>query len=178
MFRPRALIRLALLLLGLALVVVPVFEAAPLAAKRRAAPAVPPELRIVSVSLSPASYTAGDGTLDFTIEIELPRDLGPEVLLEVSSLISSPSKRSMRFLSSRQPIEPDTEGVSTAPRGQDEAKPRVEVTLTWDGLDQARQPAASGAYTYEIRAKLLAMSEAGPRTHMVSWPKRGTVVIK
>src|SRR3982751_1831049 len=75
------------------------------AAKRKRGPVTPPELKIVSVALAPQAYVVGDGTLDFTIDLELPKDVGRHLLLEVSTLISSPSMRSMRFLSNRQSIE-------------------------------------------------------------------------
>jgi len=131
-------------------------------------PATEPDLRIVLVTLSTDSYVPGQGMLDVAVEVELPSYLDGEMLLEVSSLISSPSKRSMRFLSSRQPIAmPLPDGAS-----------RMTVTLTWDGADQHEQAVGQGRYTYEIKAKLLAVSEKGPRTLMNSWPKRGTIEIK
>jgi hypothetical protein len=81
----------------------------------------------------------------------------------------------MRFLSDRQPLEFPVEAEQAeAPGG----KPRVLVKLIWDGTDQARQPVMSGLYRYEVRAKLLAVGESGPRTQMVSWPKRGTLEVK
>lgn len=155
-----------------ALVVLLVFALTSLAdlasAKRRPAFRPEPDLRIVSVSLSHPSYSPQDGPLDFSIEVELPKELDGATILEVSSLITSPSKRSLRFLSSRQPINADQ------PAGQ----LRMGVTLTWDGTDQARQPAEGGRYHYEVRAKLLAVSEKGPRTQMVSWPRRGVLEVK
>jgi len=131
-------------------------------------PATEPDLRIVLVTLSTDSYVPGQGMLDVAVEVELPSYLDGEMLLEVSSLISSPSKRSMRFLSARQPIAmPLPDGGS-----------RMTVTLTWDGADQHEQAVGQGRYTYEIKAKLLAVSEKGPRTLMNSWPKRGTIEVK
>jgi hypothetical protein len=138
------------------------------AAKRRAAPRPEPDLRIISVTTSHSSYSPQEGPLDFSIEVALPKELDGATILEVSSLITSPSKRSLRFLSSRQPVSAD---VSTGPL-------RMGITLTWDGTDQGRQPVESGKYHYEVRAKLLAVSEKGARTQMVSWPKRGTIDVK
>jgi len=146
------------------------------AAKRKRGPIIPPELKIVSVLIAPPSYVPGDGTLDFTIEIELPKETDRHLLLEVSTLISSPSMRSMRFLSSRQSIDKPEQGVSAAPITN--SKPRIEVTLTWDGMDQAKELAGTGTYDYEIRAKLLAIGENGVRTHMNAWPKRGTLMLR
>jgi hypothetical protein len=85
------------------LVLTGLFLVTPAAGAKRP-PATEPDLRIIRVTLSPDSYVSGQGTLDVAIEIELPTYLDGGMLLEVSSLISSPSKRSMRFLSSRQPI--------------------------------------------------------------------------
>jgi hypothetical protein len=118
--------------------------------------------------MSPEAYVAGQGAMDMAVVVELPSDLDGEMLLEVSSLISSPSKRSMRFLSARQPITmPLPDGAS-----------RTTVTLTWDGTDQHEQAVGQGRYAYEIKAKLLTVSGKGPRTLMHSWPKRGAIEIK
>ncbi len=135
-------------------------------AKRR--PVVEPDLRIVQVVLSNANYVPGQGMLDLAVEIELPSEMNGEMLLEVSSLISSPSQRSMRFLSTREPV----------PTPPSEGSPRMTVTLSWDGADQHEKPVGQGVYTYEIKAKLLAVGEKGPRTLMLSWPKRGTIEVK
>ena len=136
------------------------------AAKRPPAPE--PDLRIIQVTTSTDSFVPGQGTLDLAIEVDLPTYLDGDILLEVSSLISSPSKRSMRFLTSRQPVTvPQANGAS-----------RVSVTLTWDGTDQRAQAVGSGRYSYEVRAKLLTVGEKGPRTLMLSWPKRGVIDVK
>ena len=142
------------------------------AAKRKPARVTPPDLRIVAVTVSPNPYTPGAGSVDFAVDIELPLDIAEGTLLEVSSLLSSTSMSAVRFLSNRQPVTILESGHS------DEAKPRVAITLVWDGTDQSKQPAQSGRYEYEIRAKLLTSGENGARTHMNSWPKRGTLVVK
>lgn len=140
---------------------------APTAGAKRP-PAHEPDLRIVQVTLSTDSYVPGQGMLDVAVEIELPTYLDGEILLEVSSLISSPSKRTMRFLANRQPVAlPQADGTS-----------RITVTLTWDGTDQHEHRVGQGRYTYEIKAKLLAVSEKSPRTLMISWPKRGAIDVK
>lgn len=146
------------------------------AAKRKRGPVIPPELKIVSVLIAPTSYAPGQGTLDFTIEIELPKDTDRHLMLEVSTLISSPSMRSMRFLSNRQSLEKQERGVSAAQAP--DSKSRVKVVLAWDGMDQSKELAGTGIYDYEIRAKLLAVGENGVRTHMNAWPKRGTLALK
>ncbi|HEV8539875.1 MAG TPA: hypothetical protein VGQ60_01820 [Nitrospiraceae bacterium] len=136
-------------------------------AKRKPAPRPEPQLRIISVVAPSGSYSPQSGPLEFTIQVQLPKELDGATILEVSSLISSPSKRSMRFLSSRQPVS----------LPQSSELPRLTAILTWDGMDQNRQP-AQGRYNYEIEAKLLTVGEKGLRTHMVAWPKRGTVEVK
>lgn len=147
-----------------------------LAVKRKKGPVIPPELKITSVAIEPTTYVPGNGTLNFAIEIELPKSVDRDLLLEVSALISSPSMRSMRFISSRQPVEKATQGVS-AESSSNDTKPRLEMLLVWDGLDQSKELVGVGTFDYEIRAKLLTVGENGARTHMNAWPKRGTVVL-
>jgi len=140
---------------------------APAAGAKRP-PAIEPDLRIIQVTMSTDAYVPGQGMLGVAVEVELPSYLDGEMLLEVSSLISSPSKRSMRFLSARQPITIPLPGGAS----------RMTVTLTWDGADQHEQVVGQGRYAYEIKAKLLAVGEKGPRTLMNSWPKRGAIEVK
>jgi hypothetical protein len=166
----------AVLLTGL--ILVSPFQADVEAAKRKSVPVTPPELRIVTVSALPDPYKPGAGVVDFNIEVELPKEVGQGTLLEVSSLVSSPSMSSMRFLAIRQPLSPESSEEATTMSHPGAVKPRVSVTLTWDGMDQSKQLAESGRYHYEIRAKLLAVGENGPRTQMNSWPKRGTLTVK
>lgn len=201
----QAIPRMLAAVLGGAMLLV-LLQAGVAEAKRKPEPKTPPDLRIISVTASPESYSPGNGTLEFAIEVELPKDIAGDTILEVSSLISSPSKRSMRFLSSRQPVDarlPSTSSTAmespessrqggpgeSTPAGGPEARavlqssaesppPRIAVTLTWDGTDQTKQLVEHGRYSYEVRAKLLAVGEKGPRTQMVSWPKRGTLEIK
>nr|MBI3611626.1 hypothetical protein [Nitrospirota bacterium] len=144
-------------------------------AKRKVPYRPQPDLRILSIAPSPISYSLQSGPLNMAIEIELPKDLDGATILEVSSLISSPSKRSMRFLSNRQPVGATAQ---SNPNPLSESKPQLTVTLTWDGTDQNQKVVEPGTYSYEVRAKLLAVGEKGPRTQMVSWPKRGTVEVK
>lgn len=146
-------------------------------AKRKPVQRSQPDLRILSITASPEFYTPQAGSLDFAIEIELPKDLDGATILEVSSLISSPSRRSMRFLSNRQPAG-TASALASSHAGQPEGKPRIAVKLTWDGTDQTRQVVENGKYSYEVRAKLLAVGEKGPRTKMVSWPKRGIIEVR
>ena len=124
------------------------------------------------LKISPNPYTTSGGFVEFSTLVQLPRELNGANILEVSYLVSSPSKTSIRFLSVRKPLE-------SASGSQDASEPaRVSVFLTWDGLDHTKAPAEAGLYSYELRAKLLSNGEKGPRTQMVSWPKRGTLEIR
>ena len=102
------------------------------------------------------------------IDVELPKNLSNVDLLEVSSTISFPSKRSIRFLYSRHPIEEAVVSGGT---------PKIRTTLLWDGKDQTNQWVSAGTYTYEIRAKLMANTDGPPRTKMVSLRVRGELEV-
>ncbi|HZH48528.1 MAG TPA: hypothetical protein VFD86_02050 [Nitrospira sp.] len=110
--------------------------------------------------------------MEFSTLVQLPKELNGATILEVSSLVSSPSKTSIRFLSIRKPLV----SPSSPQDGVEHA--RISVVLTWDGMDHKKAPAEAGLYQYELRAKLLSNGEKGPRTQMVSWPKRGTLEVK
>jgi hypothetical protein len=140
--------------------------------KPNRAPRPEPELKILDLKVSPTPYTISSGSLQFSALVQLPKELNGATLLEFSSFITSPSKNSLRFLTARKPLEPHAASTDGA------APPRIAVLLTWDGLDQKKIPAGAGLYNFEVRAKLLANGEKGPRTQMVAWPKRGTIEVK
>ena len=141
-------------------------------AKPHQAPRPEPELKILDLNVSPNPYTISSGSLQFSALVQLPKELNGATLLEVSSFITSPSKNSLRFLTTRKPLEPHAASTDGA------AAPQISVLLTWDGLDQKKILSGAGLYQFEVRAKLLANGEKGPRTQMVAWPKRGTVEVK
>lgn len=149
-------------------------------AKRKPVQRHEPDLRIVAVTASPEPYSPGSGSLDLAVEVQLPKELNGATLLEVSWLISSQSKRSLRFISNRQTVtvQPASDPPLTAQTAADSSPGRIVVKLNWDGTDQTKQLVESGRYHYEVRAKLLAVGENGPRTQMVAWPKRGTLEVK
>jgi hypothetical protein len=140
--------------------------------KKRRAPRPEPELKILELKITPNPYTVSAGSVEFAALVQLPKELNGATLLEVSSLVTSPSKKSIRFLSIRKPLEPHS-----APE-QGAELPRVSIVLVWDGMDHTKAPAEAGLYRYELRAKLLANDEKGPRTQIVAWPKRGTLEVK
>jgi len=131
-----------------------------------------PELKIVDLKMDPLPFEPGNGPLQIMVTVQLPKELDEAFILEVTSLISSPSKTSLRFLTHRQPVE-----IPQGEEGQAD-RSRLSVELLWDGQDHRKQQAAAGIYSYEVRTKLLADSEKGPRTIMVAWPKRGTLEVK
>ncbi len=143
--------------------------------KRKPFPPKEPDLKIAHVTVAPVPYSPAHGPLAFTVTVDLPKELDGANLLEVSSLVSSPSKTSLRFLSTRQPVEPRQHSDNP---DQHDLPPRMSVTLSWDGTDHTKQVVSAGSYHYEIRAKLLTIGEKGPRTSMTAWPKRGIVEVK
>lgn len=161
-------------------------DAAQAARKSKAAPKKEPDLRIVDVRIKPVPYVPSRGELQFTLAIDLPSDVERTSLLEVTCLLSSPSKTSLRFLTYRQPVAPMLDAIGyQAPRPSPAGdhpnrgpSPRVTVTLNWDGKDHTRQEAQAGQYRYELRAKIIGDGDSTPRTLTVSWPKRGTMEVK
>jgi len=131
-----------------------------------------PELKIVTLNIAPTPYTLGNGPLQFSVTVQLPKEVDRDMILEVTSLISSPSKTSLRFLTHRQavPIPSTTDGETE--------RSKVSVELAWDGQNHRKQLSGVGTYSYEVRTKLLANGEKGLRTVMVAWPKRGTLEVK
>jgi hypothetical protein len=168
-------VRSWVLFVGLCLLIGPL---AAEGAKRQHRDIKPPDLKILSVSLTPAPYSPMNGPMEIAVEVELPQSVQDNALLEVTSLITSPSKRSLKFLADRQPVKQILTPTLAASPNSQESKPHVNLLLTWDGTDQTKQPVQTGRYDYEVRAKLLEMSDKGPRTQMVSWPKRGVLEVK
>ena len=166
---------LALWFVGLCLLLGPLMAEA---AKRQHRDVRPPDLKILSVSLTPAPYSPTNGPMEIAVEVELPHSVQDGTLLEVSSLITSPSKRSLKFLADRQPVKHILSAVPSASSTPADGKPHVNLLLTWDGKDQSKQLVQTGRYDYEVRAKLLEVSDKGPRTQMVAWPKRGVLEVK
>lgn len=161
-------------------------EAAEAARKSKAAPKKEPDLRIVDVRIKPVPYVSSHGELQFTLAIDLPPDVERTAMLEVTCLLSSPSKTSLRFLAYRQPIDPLLQAIGyraprPSPAGDTHDRgpsPRVTVTLSWDGKDHTKQQTQPGQYRYELRAKIIGDGDNTPRTLTVSWPKRGTMDVK
>ena len=133
---------------------------------KRKKPIPKPLLKIVDITTAPVPFAPGHGPMALTVTVELPKKLDQFDVLEVSSLISVPTRRSVRFLVSRQPLNKVI--------GED-GKTHVKTTLLWDGKDQTRQHVRQGTYTYEARAKLMAREEGFIRAKIVSPYARGTL---
>ena len=127
-----------------------------------------PALKILEVASAPSPFEVGMGELTFSVVVELPKRLNGANLLEISALISSPTKRSMRFISQRIPLVVE---------GQSHGNPRVHTTLIWNGRNQEQELVGAGVYRYEVRAKLMDEQGNGPRTKVVSLRSRGTVEV-
>ena len=137
-------------------------------AKRKKRRYTPPPLKILDISTSPIPFVPGNEPLAITVDVGLPKNLSDVDLLEVSSLISFPSKRSIRFLYDRLPIK---EVVDSG------GKSKISTTLLWDGRDQTKRLVTPGTYKYEIRAKLMSNKHGPPRTKMVSLRVRGELEV-
>lgn len=136
------------------------------AKRKRRSP--PPPLKIVDITTSPVPFAPGHEPMTITVTVELPEKLEKFDLLEVSSLISVPTRRSIRFLVRRQIL--DTVIVKGG-------KPRMTTTLLWDGKDQTRKHVPQGTYSYEARAKLMAHEEGFAKAKIVSPLARGTLEV-
>jgi hypothetical protein len=136
-------------------------------AKRKRRAAAPP-LKIIDISTSPTPYVLGGEPLALTIEVEIPKNLKEDDLVEVSSFISFPSKRSIRFLSSRHPVSSSI---------KDGKRPKVQTTLFWDGTDHTKQQVEAGIYQYEVKAQVLSNQSHGFQTKLVSFRARGTLEV-
>lgn len=139
--------------------------------KRSRVPRPEPELKIIDLKITPIPFTPENGPLEFSVTVQLPKQFDGATVLEVSSLISSPSKTSLRFLSQRQELSPQ-------PPENTGDRQNISLILTWDGQDQTKQRTPAGTYAYEVRTKLLTNGEKGLRTSVVAWPKRGTLEVK
>src|ERR1043165_5511968 len=83
-----------------------------------------PELKVLELKITPNPYTVSAGSMEFSALVQLPRERDGATILELPSLVPSPSKTSIRFLSLRKPLEvPAATPISTEP-------PKVPVVLT------------------------------------------------
>src|SRR5438094_10290087 len=134
-----------------------------------------PDLKIVSVEATPLPFFLNEHPLTLTITVALPKSLPGGALLDVTTLITSPSKTSFRLLTNRQAVATDaaagTDGAKSIPR-------LVQVMQMWDGTDHTRRIVAHGLYDYQVQAKLLVPGKNGPLMREASLKKRGKFEVR
>ncbi|UCH90815.1 MAG: hypothetical protein JSU60_06870 [Nitrospirota bacterium] len=123
-------------------------------------------VKVEEVATSPDPFIIGQSPLKLSMMVKVPLSAIEEKVLEVSALITSPTRRSMSFVSQRLPLAEATQGGLLN---------LVPVELVWDGKDQYDQLVVDGSYFYEIQAKLLEDEGHGPRTKLVSHRVQGTL---
>ena len=144
-------------------------------AAKTKAKAHPPDLKILSVDSTPRPFVVTGQPLTLTILVELPKTLPEEALLNVTTLITSPSKSSIRVLETSQALT--DKAVTDA--AIDNGNPRrIEIVQVWDGTDQTKHVVPGGAYDYQIQAKLMAPGKNGPLTRATSWKRRGSFEVR
>jgi len=134
-----------------------------------------PDLKILSVEATPVPFFLNEHPLTLTITVALPKSVPGDALLDVTTLITSPSKTSFRLLTNRQAVAND------AAAGADGAKsipPQVQVMQMWDGTDHTRRIVADGLYDYQVQAKLLVPGKNGPLMREASLKKRGKFEVR
>jgi len=144
-------------------------------AAKAKAKARPPDLKILSVDPAPLPFVVTEQTLTLTIMVELPRTLPEEALLNVTTLITSPSKSSIRVLESRQPL---TDKTMTDAAIENGSPRRIEIVQLWDGTDQTKRVVPDGTYDYQVQAKLMVPGKNGPLTRETSWKRRGSLQVR
>ena len=124
-------------------------------------------LKIINVTPSPVPFIPGpESSLALAVTVELPASLEGIDVIEVSSIISSLSKKSIRFLFDRQSLD-NLAMVN--------GKLRKRLILLWNGKDQNHQYVSPGKYAYTVRAKLMAEKKGFVQSKIVSLFKRGTL---
>jgi len=123
-------------------------------------------VKVEEVATSPDPFIIGQSPLTLSMMVKVPLSAIGSKILEVSALITSPTRRSMSFVSQRLSLAEATQGGLLR---------LVPVELVWDGKDQYDQLVVDGSYFYEIQAKLLEDEGNGPRTKIVSHRVQGTL---
>ncbi|MEX0828969.1 MAG: hypothetical protein WD032_01885 [Nitrospirales bacterium] len=123
-------------------------------------------VRVEEVATSPDPFIIGHGPLTLSMQVKVPLSGIDGKVLEVSALITSPTRRSMSFVTQRLPLAEATQGGLLG---------LVPVELVWDGKDQYEQFVTDGSYYYEIQAKVMKDEGHGPRTKIVSHRVQGTL---
>src|SRR2546427_343676 len=134
-----------------------------------------PALKILTVEATPVPFFLNEHPLTLTITVALPKSIPDDALLDVTTLITSPSKTSFRLLTNRQTV------AGSAAAGADGAKSLpslVQVMQTWDGTDHTKHIVADGMYDYQVQAKLMMPGKNGPLLREASLKKRGKFEVR
>jgi len=123
-------------------------------------------VKITEVVTSPDPFVLGKSALTLAMLVELPARLEGNHVLEVSAMITSPTRRSMSFVAHRRIVDD---------RPANGTHRQIPIVLVWDGKDQSRQLVSDGSYYYELQAKLMVDQGNGPRTKIVSRRVHGTL---
>jgi len=123
-------------------------------------------VKVEEVATSPNPFIIGQSPLTLSMMVKVPLSTVESKILEVSALITSPTRRSMSFVSRRLSLDEATQGG---------LRSLVPVDLVWDGKDQYDKLVADGSYFYEIQAKVMEDEGYGPRTKIVSHRLQGTL---
>ena len=134
-----------------------------------------PDLKILSVNPTPLPFVVAEHPLTLTITVELPKTLPEEALLNVTTLITSPSKSSIRVLESSQALTDKTVPDVAIENG---TLRRIEIVQVWDGTDYTKRVVSGGIYTYQVQAKLMVPGKNGPIMKESSWKKRGSLEVR
>jgi len=138
-------------------------------------PVRPPDLKILSVDPMPFPFVVNESPWTLTITVELPKNLPEQALLNVTTLITSPSKSSIRLLENNQPL---TDKILADADNKNDDRRRIKIVQRWDGTDHTKQIVGNGLYDYQVQAKLMVTGKNGPVTRETSWKKRGTFEVR
>jgi hypothetical protein len=144
-------------------------------AAKAKAPARSPDLKILSVDPMPFPFVVNEPPWTLTIMVELPKNLPEQAMLNVTTLITSPSKSSIRLLENNQPLTDKTLADAGTKDGD---RRQVKIVQKWDGTDQTKQLVSDGIYDYQVQAKLMVAGKNGPVTRETAWKKRGTFEVR
>ena len=144
-------------------------------AAKPTAPVRTPDLKILSVNPAPLPFVVAEHSLRLTIMVELPKTLPEEALLNVTTIITSPSKSSIRVLESHQALTDKTVPDVTIENG---TLRRIEIVQVWDGTDYTKRVVSGGIYTYQVQAKLMVPGKNGPLMRETSWKRRGSLEVR
>ncbi len=123
-------------------------------------------VKVEDVKTFPDPFIIGQSPMTLSMMVKVPLAAIEDRVLEVSALITSPTRKSMSFVTQRLPLEKVTQGGLLKV---------IPVDLEWDGKDQYEQLVADGSYFYEIQAKVMEDKGNGLRTKVVSHRVQGTL---